>query len=66
MEMVSVSSSAIESAGYDSYSQTMDIVFTNGQSYTFCGVPRSIFDGLLSASSAGTYYNQNIRGNYQC
>lgn len=66
MEMIPISSSAIEAAGYDSISRVMVIVFTSGENYTFCGVPRSIFEGLVSAGSAGTYFNSMIRGRYQC
>lgn len=66
MEMVPISSSAISAAGYDLNTATMEIVFTNGGSYTFCGVPPDVFEGLVNAASAGTYYNQVIRDNFQC
>lgn len=64
--MISVSSSAIAAVGYDPDSQRMQIRFNNSGTYTFCRVPRYIFDGLLSASSKGRYYDQYIRGRYQC
>jgi hypothetical protein len=61
---VPLSSSAISSAGYDDETQTLDVSFTSGQTYTFQNVPSEIFDGLISAPSPGRYYHQQIKGNY--
>ena len=66
MEMVRVNSSAISAIGYDQSTQRMRITFTKGDSYDFCGVPYHVYEGLLSASSKGTYYNDHIRDRYQC
>ncbi len=38
----------------------------SGKDYSFCGMPRSVFEAWASASSAGSYYNDNIKGRYQC
>ena len=59
-----LNSSAITSAGYDDETKEMDITFSGGSSYTFHSVPAEIFDGLISAGSAGQYYHQNIKGQY--
>jgi hypothetical protein len=53
---------ALEGAADDTGS--MDLWFQNGRVYTFFNVPRAVYRGLLSASSPGSYYNSNIRGNY--
>ncbi len=66
MEMISVSSSAISAVGYDADTQRMKIRFTEGKTYDFCRVPPYIFNGLLTAGSKGTYYNDHIRDRYQC
>ena len=66
MQMISVSSSAINSVGYDPNTQQMNIEFKQGSTYTFCGVPEFIFNGLLHAASKGVYYDQHIRDKYQC
>ncbi len=66
MKMIPVQSSAINAVGYDPLTGRMDIEFAEGNVYPFCGVPQSVFDGLLSASSVGGYYNQYIRDRYQC
>ena len=66
MEMQSVNSSAISKVGYDESTQQMKIRFKQGKVYDFCRVPKHIFQGLLAASSKGTYYNNHIRDRYQC
>ncbi len=67
MEKVNLNSSAIKMVAYDGRSRRMHITFTSGgTAYTFCNVPRGIFEGLIAASSAGTFYDQHIRGRYQC
>jgi hypothetical protein len=66
MEMIRVNSSAISAIGYAADIQQMQIKFKQGHTYTFCRVPQQIFDGLLSASSKGSYYDRHIRGKYQC
>lgn len=66
MEMIRVNSSAIAAVGYDPPSQRMKIQFKQGKTYDFCRVPQSVFDGLLSASSKGSYYDSHIRNRYQC
>jgi KTSC domain-containing protein len=57
-------SSAIKRAEYDAGRLT--IWFPAGHSYDYCGVPESIWQGLLNASSKGTYFNNHIADRYQC
>lgn len=66
MQMITVSSTAISAIGYDSSSMQMKIRFKLGRIYTFCRVPKHIFDGLLSAPSKGMYYDNHIRDRYHC
>ncbi|MEM9218850.1 MAG: KTSC domain-containing protein [Cyanobacteria bacterium P01_F01_bin.150] len=66
MNMISVSSSAIAAVGYDPGTRRMQIRFKNSGTYPFCRVPQNVFDELLSASSKEKYYDQHIRGRYQC
>lgn len=66
MKMVSVNSSAISAVGYDPQSRIMSVTFKQGKTYDFCGVPQHIYEGLIRASSVGSYYNANIRDKYQC
>jgi hypothetical protein len=53
--MIEVNSSAIRSIGYDGY--TLSVEFHSGRIYDHPGVPRSVYAGLMSASSIGRYYS---------
>lgn len=66
MQMRPVSSSAIEAVGYDPLTGLMRIRFVDRKEHDFCGVPEAVFQGLISASSAGAYYNEHIRDRYPC
>lgn len=66
MNMVHVNSSAISAVGYDEQTRQMRIQFTSGRTYDFCGVPVSVYMGLMAASSKGQYYNSFIRDLYTC
>lgn len=59
-------SSAIKRAEYDQASQRLTIWFPDGNPYTYCRVPENIWEGLLRASSKGTYFNNHIDGRYHC
>ena len=66
MEMIRVSSSAMSAVGYDTQSRRMKITFVQGHTYDYCDVPEHVFDGLLRASSKGSYYNDFVKDRYQC
>jgi hypothetical protein len=58
-------STAIQSATYYSEDDALVVQFTSGpRTYVYCGVPQSVFDGLDSAKSAGTYFADNIADQY--
>lgn len=59
-EMVPLKSSNLVAAGYDDATREMQVEFNSG-TYIVSGVPRAIFDGLISATSPGGYYHRNIR-----
>lgn len=59
-----VNSSMISRAGYDFETEEMQLQFSNGRVYTYASVPVSVFNGLLDASSPGSYYHANIKGQY--
>jgi hypothetical protein len=62
--MIPLNSSALRGVAYDPFTAQMLIWFHDRGPYTFYRVPRVIFEGLLDASSHGSYYHQNIRGRY--
>lgn len=59
-----VNSSNLQSVGYDSNSETLEIEFKNGSIYQYPGVPVAIYQGLMAASSHGKYFAQYIRKHY--
>ena len=61
MERTRVQSSSISSVGYDRDSSTLEVEFLNGSVYQYFGVPESIFNGLMSAPSKGTFLNQFVK-----
>ena len=62
-ELISVSSSAIRAVGYDG--STLTVLFVSGRIYDHPGVPYSVYDGLMRASSKGAFYNRYVRGKYK-
>jgi hypothetical protein len=65
VEMIHVTSTAIRAVGYDENTLTLTVEFRSGRVYDHPGVPYHHFEGLLNASSVGTYYNNHIRGKYR-
>ena len=62
MNMIPVSSSNIASIGYEN--GTLYVAFNRGGLYTYSGVPESIYHGLMSASSHGSYLASHEKGIY--
>lgn len=62
MNMTHVSSSNIESIGYES--GTLYVRFLNGSLYAYSNVPESVYQGLMSASSHGGYLASHVKGSY--
>ena len=66
MVRIRVSSSTISSIGYDHNSKTLEVEFKNGSIYEYYNVPLNIYEGLMSASSIGKYFNDRIKeGGYR-
>ncbi|WP_149088096.1 KTSC domain-containing protein [Pseudomonas prosekii] len=65
MERSPVSSSNVESVGYDEDSETLEVEFKNGTLYQYFDVPQSAFNGLVNADSVGVYLAENIKGVYR-
>lgn len=64
MQRQQVKSSNIASIGYDQSLFILEIEFLNGEIYQYINVPDNIFQGIMSASSHGTYLNQYIKDRY--
>lgn len=59
--MQPVDSSNLAAIGYDLNTQILRIRFNSGSLYEYSGVPKSIYNGLLSAPSKGRYFDQNVK-----
>ena len=62
MNMTPVSSSNISSIGYEN--GTLYVSFHSGGLYAYSGVPVSVYQGLMSASSHGSYLARIVKGVY--
>lgn len=58
------SSSAFDGYGFTEMNELLDIEFGSGGVYRYSDVPESTFNGLLSASSKGGYFNEYIRDRF--
>lgn len=66
MERQYVSSSNIASIGYDASDMILEVEFLNGAIYQYYDVPQSVYDGLMSASSHGSYLDAYVKkGGYR-
>jgi hypothetical protein len=66
MERQYVSSSNIASIGYDASDMILEVEFLNGTIYQYYDVPQSVYDGLMSASSHGSYLDAYVKkGGYR-
>lgn len=61
----SVSSSNIESIGYDEDTERLEILFKTNKNYMYFEVPRNIYEELIGSSSVGSYFHSNILGKFR-
>ncbi|WP_276302395.1 KTSC domain-containing protein [Halorussus lipolyticus] len=59
-----VASSSIRSIGYDDEADELEIEFQSGGVYRYAGVSQETYEEFLSARSHGTYFHENVRGQY--
>lgn len=64
VEMISVSSSNVESIGYDEQQQILYVRFLSGGLYVYKGVSMYEFEGVRDAPSIGSYLHRNIKNVY--
>lgn len=65
MNRTPVSSSNIQSIGYDPQTATLEVEFTSGEVYQYFNVPEYLYQQFLNTSSHGEFLNDNIRYNYR-
>lgn len=62
MERIPVSSSNLASVGYQD--GILEVAFKSGSVYQYTGVPESVYEALMSATSHGKFFAAFIRNNY--
>ena len=62
--MPELSSSAIDRAEYRDESRTLDLWYSDGDRYSYFDVPRSLYEALLAAPSAGVFVNKEIKPHF--
>lgn len=65
IKRIPVASSNIASVGYDAENKRLEIEFHHGGIYRYMDVPEDVVEGLMSASSYGSYFHHNIKDNYK-
>ena len=64
MDRASVGSSNISEIGYESSSETLEVMFSNGSVYQYYNVGQALFDQMMQAPSKGQFLNVYIRNAY--
>lgn len=64
MKREPVQSSNLVSVGFDASSSILEIEFKDGRIYQYFDVPEQVFRDLTSAPSPGSFFHQNVRGQF--
>lgn len=66
MRARTLQSSLIRRIVFDEEAETLQVSFRSGLKYIYEGVPRTIYDALGRAASAGRFFNEHVKGRYRC
>jgi hypothetical protein len=61
---VTLDSSVLKAVAYAT-DEALELEFRTGAVYRYFGVPCTVFENLITATSKGSYFNNNIRGSYR-
>jgi hypothetical protein len=64
MRAISVESTTIATVAYDPARKLLQLEFRRGAIYQYFDVPDAVHQGLLRASSKGSYFNLTIRNRF--
>lgn len=62
--MIQVTSSNIESIGYDDDTHELHVQFKGSGRYSYAGVPRALYSELLHTRSPGSFLHQQVIPTY--
>ena len=66
MENNYFNSSALQQGQYNREQELLILTFRGNRNYAYNGVNQAVWEELIRAESAGTYYNNFIRGQVPC
>lgn len=61
-----LNSTMIDRILFDDEAGTLSIWFRESGKYVYSAVPRAVYDALARATSAGRYFNECIKGRFEC
>ncbi len=64
MERTPVTSSNVESVGFDKATRTLEISFHSGRVYQYAGVHPNTHRHLMNAPSKGKFVHKNVRDRF--
>lgn len=64
MERTEVESSNIKSMGYAEFEQILELEFNNEAVYQYSGVPKEVYENLVSSESKGRFFAKEIKGKF--
>ena len=65
MDRNRVTSSNIESIGYEPGTMILEVEFTSGRVYQYFSVPESVYESLMmNSSSVGETFDAEVKGSY--
>lgn len=56
-----LNSNVIKSCAYNETDKELTLDFKSGGSHKYSDVPKEVFEGILSAESAGKYFHSHIK-----
>ncbi len=64
MQPIAIESTTLATIAYHGPTRLLQLEFRTGPVYHYFEVPSQIFEGLMQATSKGTYFNRDIRGRF--
>lgn len=64
MKRLAVHSSNIRAISYEPETRTLEVEYRNGGIYQYSGVPEPTYQGLMRATSKGSYLHNHIKDKY--
>lgn len=60
MQTTTIDSTSLAEVGYEQDESTLRVQFQNGSTYDYFDVPANVYEGILKATSAGRFFNENV------